>query len=203
VVLLDEIEKAHPDVFNILLQVLDEGRLTDNYGRVIDFKNAVVIMTSNVGARDITSSSKVGFETSEDDELDYDRIKERVKEEIDRTFAPEFLNRLDDTIVFHPLSREQIGMIVYILLRDIEKRLGEENLAIRLTEEAVTFLVNVGYDTKFGARPLKRSIQRYIEDPLSEKILMAEFTPGDEIEVLLADDEESLRFRAASQASAT
>jgi ATP-dependent Clp protease ATP-binding subunit ClpC len=190
-------------VFNILLQVLDEGRLTDNYGRVIDFKNAVVIMTSNVGARDITSSSKVGFETSEDDELDYDRIKERVKEEIDRTFAPEFLNRLDDTIVFHPLSREQIGKIVYILLREIEKRLGEENLSISLTEEAVAFLVNVGYDTKFGARPLKRSIQRYIEDPLSEKILMAEFAPGDEIEVLLADDEESLRFRAASQASAT
>ncbi len=203
VVLLDEIEKAHPDVFNILLQVLDEGRLTDNYGRVIDFKNAVVIMTSNVGARDITSSSKMGFETSEDDELDYDRIKERVKEEIDRTFAPEFLNRLDDTIVFHPLSREQIGKIVYILLRDIEKRLGEESLSISLNEEAVAFLVNVGYDTKFGARPLKRSIQRYIEDPLSEKILMAEFAPGDEIEVLLADDEESLRFRAASQASAT
>jgi ATP-dependent Clp protease ATP-binding subunit ClpA len=116
---------------------------------------------------------------------------------------PKFLNRLDETIVFHPLSREQIGKIVYILLRDIEKRLGEENLAIRLTEEAVAFLVNIGYDTKFGARPLKRSIQRYIEDPLSEKILMAEFAPGDEIEVLLAEDEESLRFQAASQASAT
>ena len=203
VVLLDEIEKAHPDVFNILLQVLDEGRLTDNYGRVIDFKNAVVIMTSNVGARDITTSTKVGFQASEDEELDYDRIKERVKEEIDRTFAPEFLNRLDDVIVFHPLSREQIGLIVYILLRDIEKRLSEESLALRLTDEAVVFLVEHGYDTKFGARPLKRTIQRYIEDPLSEKILMAEFTPGDEIEVLVADDEESLRFRAASPTSAT
>jgi ATP-dependent Clp protease ATP-binding subunit ClpC len=203
VVLLDEIEKAHPDVFNILLQVLDEGRLTDNYGRVIDFKNAVVIMTSNVGARDITTSTKVGFQTSDDDELDYDRIKERVKEEIDRTFAPEFLNRLDDVIVFHPLSREQIGLIVHIMLREIEKRLAEESLAVRLTDEAVVFLVDHGYDTKFGARPLKRTIQRYIEDPLSEKILMAEFTPGDEIEVLVADDEESLRFRAASPTSAT
>jgi ATP-dependent Clp protease ATP-binding subunit ClpC len=203
VVLLDEIEKAHPDVFNILLQVLDEGRLTDNYGRVIDFKNAVVIMTSNVGARDITSSTKVGFEVSEKDELDYDRIKERVKDEIDRTFAPEFLNRLDDIIVFHPLSREQIGQIVYILLRDIEKRLAEEQLSLRLTEDAVHFLVEQGYDTKYGARPLKRTIQRFIEDPLSEKILMAEFTPGDDIEVFLADDEESLRFRAVSQASAT
>ena len=120
-----------------------------------------------------------------------------------RTFAPEFLNRLDDVIVFHPLSREQIGLIVHILLRDIEKRLSEESLSLRLTEEAVTFLVDHGYDTKFGARPLKRTIQRYIEDPLSEKILMAEFAQGDEIEVLVADDDESLRFSAASHTSAT
>ena len=203
VVLLDEIEKAHPDVFNILLQVLDEGRLTDNYGRVIDFKNAVVILTSNVGARDIASSGKLGFQASEDDELDYDRIKERVKEEIDRTFAPEFLNRLDDIIVFHPLSRTQIAQIVRILFRQVEKRLGEENLSIHLTDDAVTFLVDHGYDSKFGARPLKRSIQRYVEDPLSEKILMAEFTPGDEIEVLVADDSESLHFQATSHTSAT
>ncbi|MEE8560632.1 MAG: ATP-dependent Clp protease ATP-binding subunit [Gemmatimonadota bacterium] len=203
VVLLDEIEKAHPDVFNILLQVLDEGRLTDNYGRVIDFKNAVVILTSNVGARDIASSGKLGFQTSEDDELDYDRIKERVKDEIDRTFSPEFLNRLDEIIVFHPLSRKQIAQIVHILFRQVEKRLGEENLSIRLSDDAVTFLVDHGYDSKFGARPLKRSIQRYIEDPLSEKILMAEFTPGDEIEVLVADDAESLHFQATSHTSAT
>ncbi len=203
VVLLDEIEKAHPDVFNILLQVLDEGRLTDNYGRAIDFKNAVVILTSNVGARDIASSGKLGFQTSEDDELDYDRIKERVKDEIDRTFAPEFLNRLDDIIVFHPLSRTQIAQIVRILFRQVEKRLGEENLSIHLTDDAVTFLVDHGYDSKFGARPLKRSIQRYVEDPLSEKILMAEFTPGDEIEVLVADDAESLHFQATSHTSAT
>ncbi|MCZ6477366.1 MAG: ATP-dependent Clp protease ATP-binding subunit [Gemmatimonadetes bacterium] len=203
VVLLDEIEKAHPDVFNILLQVLDEGRLTDNYGRVIDFKNAVVILTSNVGARDIASSGKLGFQTSEDDELDYDRIKERVKDEIDRTFSPEFLNRLDEIIVFHPLSRKQIAQIVHILFRQVEKRLGEENLSIHLSDDAVTFLVDHGYDSKFGARPLKRSIQRYIEDPLSEKILMAEFTPGDEIEVLVADDAESLHFQATSHTSAT
>jgi ATP-dependent Clp protease ATP-binding subunit ClpC len=203
VVLLDEIEKAHPDVFNILLQVLDEGRLTDNYGRVIDFKNAVVILTSNVGARDIVSSGKLGFQTSEDDELDYDRIKERVKDEIDRTFSPEFLNRLDEIIVFHPLSRQQIAQIVHILFRQVEKRLGEENLSIHLSDDAVTFLVDHGYDSKFGARPLKRSIQRYIEDPLSEKILMAEFTPGDEIEVLVADDAESLHFQATSPTSAT
>ncbi len=167
VVLLDEIEKAHPDVFNILLQVLDEGHLTDNYGRLIDFKNTVVIMTSNVGARDIASTGTLGF-TEGESELDYDRIRDRVKEEIDRTFAPEFLNRLDDVIVFHPLSREQIGLIVHVLLRDLEKRLAEEDLKIRLTDAAVEFLVEHGYDTRFGARPLKRTIQRYIEDSLSE-----------------------------------
>ena len=162
-----------------------------------------MILTSNVGARDIASSGKLGFQTSDDDELGYDRIKERVKDEIDRTFAPEFLNRLDEIIVFHPLSRTQIAQIVHILFRQVEKRLGEENLSIHLTDDAVTFLVDHGYDSKFGARPLKRSIQRYIEDPLSEKILMAEFTPGDEIEVLVADDAESLHFQATSRTSAT
>jgi ATP-dependent Clp protease ATP-binding subunit ClpC len=203
VVLLDEIEKAHPDVFNILLQVLDEGRLTDNYGRVIDFRNTVVIMTSNVGARDITSGSKMGFHDAEGS-MDYDRIKERVGDEVENTFAPEFLNRLDDVIVFHPLSQAQIGEIVHIMLRDLEERLAEEQLSIRLSDEAVDFLVEHGYDAKFGARPLKRTIQRYIEDPLSEKILMAEFAPGDEI---LVDtdgmDAESLTFRAASASSTT
>ncbi len=203
VVLLDEIEKAHPDVFNILLQVLDEGHLTDNYGRLIDFKNTVVIMTSNVGARDITSTGTLGFTESEQGDLDYDRIRVKVKEEIDRTFAPEFLNRLDDVIVFHPLSREQIGMIVYVLLRDLEKRLAEEELKIRLTEAAVEFLVEKGYDTRFGARPLKRTIQRYIEDSLSEKILMAEFSPGDEILVDAQADAETLQFQVASHTSAS
>ncbi len=202
VVLLDEIEKAHPDVFNILLQVLDDGQLTDNYGRVIDFKNTVIIMTSNVGARDITSTSKLGFHAEEG--MGYERIKERVQEEVERTFAPEFLNRLDDVIVFHPLDRDQIGKIVHIQLRDVEKRLVEEKLSLRLTDEAVRFLVDQGYDEKFGARPLKRTIQRYIEDPLSEKILMAEFAPGDDILVEVSEeDPEALAFRAASPSSAT
>ncbi len=201
VVLLDEIEKAHPDVFNILLQVLDEGHLTDNYGRLIDFKNTVIIMTSNVGARDIASSSTLGFSESEST-MDYDRIRERVKDEIQRTFAPEFLNRLDDVIVFHPLSREQIGQIVLVLLRDLQKRLSEEELKIRLTDAAVEFLVEHGYDDRFGARPLKRTIQRYIEDSLSEKILMGEFAPGDEILVDAADDPEKLQFKVASHTSA-
>ena len=202
VVLLDEIEKAHPDVFNILLQVFDEGRLTDNYGRVIDFKNTVLIMTSNVGAREIASTSSLGFGTGES-ESQYDRMAEKVKDEVDRTFTPEFLNRLDEVIVFHPLTKSQIGEIVHIMLRDVQRRLEDEELTLNLSDEAVEFLVDRGYDIKFGARPLKRTIQRHIEDALSEKILMAEFAPGDEIVVEVAKDSESLVFRAASHTSAT
>ena len=201
VVLLDEIEKAHPDVFNILLQVLDEGRLTDNYGRVIDFTNTVLIMTSNVGARDIVKGNSLGF-TSEEVGMDYEKMADRVNDEIERTFTPEFLNRLDEVIVFHPLSKEQIGEIVHIMLRDVQSRLAEEELSLRLDPAAIEFLVDRGYDTKFGARPLKRTIQRYVEDALSEKILMAEFAPGDEIAVEVASDSESLAFRTVTPTSA-
>ena len=204
VVLLDEIEKAHPDVFNILLQVLDEGRLTDNYGRVIDFKNTVLIMTSNVGARDIAGSKSLGFASEGvTDAIDYDRMAERIRDEIDKVFTPEFLNRIDETIVFHPLSRAEIGQIVHIMLRDVQKRLAEEELTLSLDAAAVDFLVERGYDDKFGARPLKRTIQRYIEDALSEKILMGEFARGDEIAVGVSEDGESLVFQAVSHSSAT
>jgi len=194
VVLLDEIEKAHPDVFNILLQVLDEGHLTDNYGRVIDFKNTVVIMTSNVGARDITKGRAMGF-ASPDGRNSFERIAEKVKEEMAHVFNPEFLNRLDDVIVFHPLSEEHIGQIVTILLKEVQRRLGDEELTLKLTDAGALFLVRHGYDEKFGARPLKRAIQRYIEDPLSEKILLGEFSKGDEIEVDVSADNEKLDFR--------
>ncbi len=202
VVLLDEIEKAHPDVFNILLQVLDEGRLTDNYGRVIDFKNTVLIMTSNVGARDIANSKTLGFESGEGAGIDYDRMAERIRDEIDRVFSPEFLNRIDETIVFHPLSKKEIGQIVHIMLRDVQDRLSEEELTLSLSDAAVDFLVEHGYDDKFGARPLKRVIQRHMEDALSEKILMGEFAKGDEIAVDVADDGEALVFQAVSHSSA-
>jgi ATP-dependent Clp protease ATP-binding subunit ClpC len=194
VVLLDEIEKAHPDVFNILLQVLDEGHLTDNYGRVIDFKNTVVIMTSNVGARDITKSRTMGF-AAPDGRNAFERMSEKVKEEMTHVFNPEFLNRLDDVIVFHPLSEGDIGQIVAILLREVQKRLGDEELTLKLTEVGSAFLVKNGFDEKFGARPLKRSIQKYIEDPLSEKILVGEFAKGDEIEVDIAPSGDKLEFR--------
>ncbi|MCL4866178.1 MAG: ATP-dependent Clp protease ATP-binding subunit, partial [Gemmatimonadales bacterium] len=186
VVLLDEIEKAHPDVFNILLQVLDEGHLTDNYGRLIDFKNTVVIMTSNVGARDITQSKSLGFHSS-DGRQSFDKIADTVKEEIGRVFNPEFLNRLDDVIVFHPLQKEHIAQIVGIMLRDVQKRMSEGELTLRLSDAASDFLARHGYDEQYGARPLKRAIQRFIEDPLSEKILVGEFSKGDEIEVDVAE----------------
>jgi len=200
VILLDEIEKAHPDVFNILLQVLDEGHLTDNYGRVIDFKNTVVIMTSNVGAKDITKGRALGFTTA-DAHDSFERIVQKVKEEMSHTFNPEFLNRLDDVIVFHPLTKEDIRAIVGVLLRDVQKRLVEEELTLKLTDAASDFLVKHGYDDKFGARPLKRAIQRYIEDPLSEKILLAEFAHGDEVEVDVAAEGEKLEFRVLSKAA--
>jgi ATP-dependent Clp protease ATP-binding subunit ClpC len=194
VILLDEIEKAHPDVFNILLQVLDEGHLTDNYGRVIDFKNTVVIMTSNVGARDITKGKTLGFATG-DTQSDFDRIADRVRDELKNVFNPEFLNRLDDVIVFHPLDRGHIAQIVQIMLKDVRKRLSEEELTLSLTDAATDFLVKNGYDESYGARPLKRAIQRYIEDPLSEKILTAEFSKGEELEVDVSPDGTKLDFR--------
>jgi ATP-dependent Clp protease ATP-binding subunit ClpC len=197
VVLLDEIEKAHPDVFNILLQVLDEGHLTDNYGRVIDFKNTVVIMTSNLGARDIGKGQGLGFHP-QSSQSQYEAIESRIQEEINRAFNPEFINRVDDIIVFHPLTIEQIGLIVHNLLADVQKRLAEEELSIRLTDEAVNFIIEHGYDEKFGARPLRRAIQRYLEDPLSEKILLSEFNTGDAIEVGVAEDRQSLSFRVPS-----
>ncbi len=198
VVLLDEIEKAHPDVFNILLQVLDEGHLTDNYGRVIDFKNTVLIMTSNLGARDISKGGSLGFHDG-DAQSSYEIMQAKVREEIERAFNPEFLNRLDETIVFHTLDREEIGQIVHILMKDIEARLAEEDLTLSLSTAATDLLVEKGYDVKFGARPLRRAIQRYLEDPLSEKILLAEFTAGDEIVVDVDGDGEELIMAVASK----
>ena len=198
VVLLDEIEKAHPDVFNILLQVLDEGHLTDNYGRVIDFKNTVLIMTSNLGAREISKGGSLGFHDGER-HSSYDVMQAKVRDEIERAFNPEFLNRVDETIVFHTLDREEIGQIVHILMKEIDERLAEEDLTLALSEAATSFLVEKGYDEKFGARPLRRAIQRYVEDPLSEKILTAEFSSGDEIVVDVNEDGDNLTMAVASQ----
>ena len=185
-------EKAHPDVFNILLQVLDEGHLTDNYGRLIDFKNTVVIMTSNVGAREIMQGKSLGFHGA-DAKASFEKMADKIKDEIQKVFNPEFLNRLDDIIVFHPLSKEHIAQLVTILVREVHRRLGQE---IRLTPGAVDFLVKQGYDPNFGARPLKRAIQKFVEDPLSEKILLGECGRNEDIEVDAAADGERLAFRA-------
>jgi len=197
VVLLDEIEKAHPDVFNLLLQVLDEGHLTDNYGRVIDFKNTVVIMTSNVGARELMQGKSLGFH-SEDGSRRFERMSETVKEEINKVFNPEFLNRLDEVIVFHPLEKEHIAQIVTVLLRDMGRRIGDH---VQLTQGAIDFLVEQGYDQAYGARPLKRAIQRWIEDPLSERILAGDLTVGEEIEVDISPEGDKLDFRALSRSA--
>jgi ATP-dependent Clp protease ATP-binding subunit ClpC len=159
---------------------------------MIDFKNTVVIMTSNVGARDITQSRSLGFHSA-DGAQSFERIAETVKEEIGRVFNPEFLNRLDDVIVFHPLDREHISQIVGVLLKEVVRRLGDE---VSLTPAALDFLVAKGYDQNYGARPLKRAIQRYIEDPLSEKLLTGDLTRGDEIEVDLAPEGDRFAFRA-------
>jgi ATP-dependent Clp protease ATP-binding subunit ClpC len=161
---------------------------------VIDFKNTVVIMTSNVGARDLMKTKSLGF-TSGDPAQAWERRAEKVRDELKNVFNPEFLNRLDDVIVFHPLNREHISQIVSVLLKDVRKRLAEEELTLKLSDQATDFLVRHGYDEQYGARPLKRAIQKFIEDPLSEKILMGEFSKGDEIEVDVSADGERLDFK--------
>jgi ATP-dependent Clp protease ATP-binding subunit ClpC len=196
VVLLDEIEKAHPDVFNILLQILDEGHITDNYGRKIDFKNTVVIMTSNIGARRIMGSRGLGFQKPTEGAR-FEHIEEAVKDEINKTFNPEFLNRLDEVIVFHPLNEDHIVQIVDILFRDVLKRIEDRELALELTPEAKKFLATKGFDEKFGARPLKRAMQRYMEDPFSEALLQGRFAPGDDVVIEVADPDH-LKFTVRS-----
>jgi ATP-dependent Clp protease ATP-binding subunit ClpC len=173
VVLLDEIEKAHPDVFNMLLQVLEEGRLTDSFGRQVDFKNTIMIMTSNIGADLIKKRGSLGFKI-EKENLTYDDMKSKLNEEIKKTFKPEFLNRIDDVIVFHALSREDLGKIVDIEVNEVKERLKEQDINIELTKDAKEFLIEKGFDVVFGARPLKRTIARFLEDPLAQSLLKGE-----------------------------
>ncbi|MBR1425129.1 ATP-dependent Clp protease ATP-binding subunit [bacterium] len=188
VVLFDEIEKAHPDVFNIMLQILDDGRLTDSKGRHISFKNTVIIMTSNVGASMIQNVSKLGFSTAEDESKDkYEKLKETVSEEMKKAFRPEFLNRIDETIVFSHLSKEEIRQIVDLMLKDLLKRLAEKELNIEVTDDVKDHLAENGYSEAYGARPLRRLIQRKLEDSLAEEILSGKYGQGDIIRVTLED----------------
>ena len=182
VVLLDEIEKAHPDVFNMLLQVMEEGRLTDSFGRNVDFRNAILIMTTNAGAEAIKNESAFGFQKPEDD-AGYDSMKGRVNERIEKFFRPEFLNRVDDVIVFHHLTVEDLKQVIDIELSKVRERLAERGLKLELTDEAKKFLIKKGSDTDFGARPLRRALENYIEDPVSEELLKGEFVGKDTIQV--------------------
>jgi len=188
VVLFDEIEKAHPDVMNILLQILDDGKVTDAQGHVIDFKNTVIIMTSNVGAELIRKETSIGFVTRGDARASYDKMKDTVLEQLKKTFRPEFLNRVDETIVFRPLSKEDLSSIVEIMLSDLNHRLEEKGLSITVNKKATNFLVEKGYDPKFGARPLRRTIEEQIEDPLSEEVLKGKLTYGTEIKADIKGD---------------
>ncbi len=182
VVLLDEIEKAHPDVFNMLLQVMEEGRLTDSFGRNVDFRNTILIMTTNAGAEAIKNESAFGFQKPDSD-ASYDSMKGRVNERIERVFRPEFLNRLDDVIVFHHLTVEDLKQVIDIELSKVRERLAERGLKLELTDEAKKFLIKKGSDTDFGARPLRRALENFIEDPVSEELLKGEFAGKDTIQV--------------------
>ena len=179
-VLLDEIEKAHPDVFNILLQLMEEGRLTDSFGRKVDFRNTIVIMTSNVGADLVRKQGDLGFAPKKD-EMNYEVLKQKLLDETKKVFRPEFLNRVDDTIVFHPLTRQDLEQIIHIELKEVHDRLKDKKIELILSEEVLKFLIDQGYDPVFGARPLKRTIQRFIENVLAEEILGGKFEEGDKI----------------------
>ena len=178
VVLFDEVEKAHPDIFNSLLQILEDGKLTDSQGRMVDFKNTVIIMTTNLGSRDISKGVGLGFSMGDDVEGSYDRMKLKVNEELKQHFRPEFLNRLDDVIVFHQLTRPEILQIVELMVTSLDDRLKDKDMGLILTDQAKELLVDKGYDQSLGARPMRRTIQREIEDVLSEKILFGELTAG-------------------------
>ena len=186
VLLFDEIEKAHPDVFNILLQVLDDGHITDAHGRKVDFKQTIIIMTSNAGAQAIIEPKRLGFISNEDEKQDYERMKSGVMEEVRRMFKPEFLNRIDEIMVFHALNKEHIKKIVTILLKQLQKRCKEQmNIELKVTNAVKEHLAEAGFDSKYGARPLRRAIQTQIEDAMANEILEGNIKQGDTVTVQL------------------
>jgi ATP-dependent Clp protease ATP-binding subunit ClpC len=186
VVLFDEVEKAHPDVFNSLLQILEDGRMTDSQGRSVDFKNTILIMTTNLGTRDISKGFNLGFAATGDEQSSYERMKNKVTDELKQHFRPEFLNRVDDTVVFHQLTPQEIVRIVDLMIERVDARLKDKDMGIELTPAAKELLAKKGYDPVLGARPLRRTIQREIEDGLSEKILFSEVKPG---QIVVVDTE--------------
>ncbi|MDQ3645231.1 MAG: AAA family ATPase, partial [Actinomycetota bacterium] len=203
VLLLDEIEKAHPDVFNILLQILEDGRLTDSQGRTVDFRNAIVIMTSNVGASEIAKNTGIGFTVGDAETgVSYDDMKKGIMGELKKVFRPEFLNRIDEVIVFHKLAKDEIKEIVELLLKRIRESLAERELTMNLSDDAADLLVEKGWDPSMGARPLRRAIQRYIEDPLADEVLAQSMPAGSTVEVEKAPegDEREVKITIAKPA---
>jgi ATP-dependent Clp protease ATP-binding subunit ClpC len=192
VVLLDEIEKAHPDVFNILLQILEDGKLTDAQGRKVDFRNTIVIMTSNIGAATISKNQALGFGVGDDLGLSYDEMKTRIMGELKKVFRPELLNRIDEVIVFHKLSKEEIKQVVDLLLKRLREQMAQHEATIELTDDAKELLVEKGYDPTMGARPLRRAIQRYIEDPLADFVLGRSLGSGSIIRVDRKEGEDDI-----------
>ena len=199
VVVLDELEKAHPDIYNILLQVLDEGSLSDNLGHKVSFKNCVVIMTSNVGAREITNKgSSLGFAAKTTEEQQYQDMRQGVMDEVKKTFNPEFINRIDEIVVFHSLTKDNIAKILDLALKDVDHKLSEKELTLQLTPAAKDFLIERGFDAKYGARPLLRTLQRELEDPLAENILVSRYEPGTVIRADLDKTSNKLTFKNAA-----
>lgn len=190
VVLFDEIEKAHPDVFNILLQLLDDGRLSDSKGRTVDFKNTIIILTSNVGSS-MVKKNALGFKASEEfaNKNEKKATEEKINQELKRTFRPEFLNRIDDIVIFEALTEEQILEVVKVMIKDLEQRVSNINIDIELTDSAIKYIASEGYDKEFGARPLERTIKSLIENKLSEEILLGNIKTGDKVEIDLVDEE--------------
>jgi ATP-dependent Clp protease ATP-binding subunit ClpC len=199
VVLLDEIEKAHPDVFNMLLQIMEEGRLTDSFGRHVDFRNVILIMTSNLGSQQMKSGSKLGFDrlsqaTKPSEEERRTRMRADVMIEVERYFRPEFLNRVDELIVFNPLGHEDLARIVLLQLAEVQQRLSDKGVKLELDQPAIDFLIGKGYSEDYGARPLRRAIERFVEDPLAEHLLRAGPVGSEPIQVRVSDDGQTLSF---------
>jgi ATP-dependent Clp protease ATP-binding subunit ClpC len=200
VVLFDEVEKAHPDVMNLLLQILEEGTITDSLGRKIDFRNTIIIMTSNIGAASIKRQTTLGFGAMAEDQADHEGMKEKILEETKRYFKPEFINRLDDLVVFRMLEKDDLHHIVDLEVDKLVKRLKQKDITLTLTAEARDFLSTKGFDPAYGARPMRRAVERFLEDSLAEALLRGEVKPGDTVNVVKKSDAEALAFDSSSPA---